>query len=71
MEKGSASLHQGLIGHEGVDPSGNGNSAFSSASLGVKHKLWDTNSSHKHVRDVVILSNIFTAMVCAQALPLP
>lgn len=59
--------HQGEICHKGVDPSGNGSGASSSASLRVKWKLWDTRSSHSHVRDVVIISNVFTAMPHAWA----
>ena len=60
--KGSASPHQGEMCHEGVDPSGNGSGASSSASLRVQWKLRDTKSSQRHVRDVVMISNIFTAM---------
>jgi len=41
-EKGSARLHQGDMCHKGVDPSGNGSDASSSASLGVKWKLLGT-----------------------------
>lgn len=63
--KGSASPHQGGTCHEGVDSSGNGSGASSSASLRVKWKLRDTKSSHGHERDVAVISNIFTAMLCA------